>query len=754
MVGAGLWITRGRLWAFDQSPNFSKFTAPLQGLGPAGIPVAVPNTSMYTGVDYYEIQAAEYRQVLHPDFYSIYGQGFKGTKFWGYADVTDGKKANHRYLGGLIVAQRDRPVRLRALNKLPGGPKKQFPHPVAVDHTMPVDYAGIGTVDPVDYENRIAVHLHGGHTPWMSDGGPFHWIGRNNSVKGPSVVNWLPDVAGILTDDYYYPMDQSARLMWYHDHAVGITHYNAYVGLASGFLLQDQTEAVMIGAGMIPDGTKLIPLVLQDKSFVPVGGPKDEGVRGGPGDLWYPSLYEKFPPPTGRWEWGGATFPTKGFLDPPVPSTIPEFFADTTVINGSLYPFLELEPRRYRFLMLNANQARFYNLGLYKEDLSNPGEIKTVTLSGSVVPIPDINYAGPAIIQIGTEGGFLPAAVTLNNPPVPFSAAFNDAGDLFPGSISGNLMLGCGERADVMIDFSNVTPGSRLILYNDAPGPFPGGDDRNDYYTDAPDFTLAGGAATPKVGKGPNTRTLMQIRIVARVGAADIKTTLVLPPMDPQPLYADIGVVPSWVSKPSLTPAAAGVDYVRDLTLNEYFDQWGRLVQQLGTNVPRTDLVEGTTFRRDYFPEPATETPNLDAVEVWRIFNLTADTHPIHFHLVNVQVLSRQAFDVGNYDGTPTFIDDPWAPDPNEQGWKETVRMNPGECTTVIMKFDLAPIPTEVTVPKGKGKGKGKGNQVTYPVGPTPTSPRTDPRGYEYVWHCHILEHEEHDMMRPLVVIP
>jgi spore coat protein A, manganese oxidase len=123
----------------------------------------------------------------------------------------------------------------------------------------------------------------------------------------------------------------------------------------------------------------------------------------------------------------------------------------------------------------------------------------------------------------------------------------------------------------------------------------------------------------------------------------------------------------------------------------------------------------------------ATETPQGGAVEVWQIMNLTGDVHPMHFHLVNVQLIQRQAFagEPGNF----SLAGDPLPPDPNEAGWKETVRCNPGEITTVIMQFNLP------TLPQIMGD---------------PHSPRTG--GHEYVWHCHILEHEEHDMMRPLIV--
>jgi spore coat protein A len=187
------------------------------------------------------------------------------------------------------------------------------------------------------------------------------------------------------------------------------------------------------------------------------------------------------------------------------------------------------------------------------------------------------------------------------------------------------------------------------------------------------------------------------------------------------------------------------------LTLNDISDAEGRLIQMLGTNIatstgdfsrPYWDPTNATTKALS----AATETTTHGATEVWQIANLTGDTHPIHFHLVNVQILSRQAFDTNVYvglasnaaPGTPgtilpgnagklVLLGEPRGPEATELGWKETVKMNPGEVTTVIMKVDLPTVPFTV-----------------------PPSPRTG--GNEYVWHCHILEHEEHDMMRTLVV--
>jgi spore coat protein A len=166
----------------------------------------------------------------------------------------------------------------------------------------------------------------------------------------------------------------------------------------------------------------------------------------------------------------------------------------------------------------------------------------------------------------------------------------------------------------------------------------------------------------------------------------------------------------------------------RKLTLNEDFDDYGRLIQTLGTTVSSGVNNQGQTMWGRPYESTATETPSAGATEVWQLFNLTGDTHPIHFHLVNVQIIQRQAF-AGDPSTGFTFIGPAMAPDANEMGWKETVRMNPGEATTVITKFTLPTLPASM------------GN---------PLSPRTG--GHEYVWHCHILEHEEHDMMRPLIV--
>ncbi|HEY5484971.1 MAG TPA: multicopper oxidase domain-containing protein, partial [Propionibacteriaceae bacterium] len=240
-----------------------------------------------------------------------------------------------------------------------------------------------------------------------------------------------------------------------------------------------------------------------------------------------------------------------------------------------------------------------------------------------------------------------------------------------------------------------------------APAPYPDGDE----------------PVTSVPGFGPDTRTLLQIRVKPRVGAANPPISLPkkLTPTDPFLINQTPG-------KPTKVPNGVPV---RRLTLNETFDEHGRLIQFLGTDT----AIRPDGFGREYADMP-TEIIRAGSTEVWEIVNTTGDTHPIHFHLVNVQVLSRQPFDEENYTGgAPTLMGPATAPDNNELGWKETVRMNPGEVTRVHIKFNLPAVP------------------FTVPASPRLARDYDGLSGAEYVWHCHILEHEEHDMMRPLVVV-
>jgi spore coat protein A len=709
-VGLGMPLKFGvrRAYPFAQSPtDIPKFVNSLPGLGPTGIPLATKTTQNFAGLstDVYNLRVRQYTQLMDPALP-------RPTTLWGYADIN----GTNRYLGGVIVATRGTPVLFNLTNQLPN---QQI---IPIDPTLPASEKK--TVGDLPL-NRIVTHLHGGFTPWFSDGTPFQWF-TPGGMTGASFMNVPGTNPPAGTGTYYYPMDQSARLVWYHDHAIGITRTNAYAGIASALVITDAFETYLLNQGLLPDLVG-VPLIIQEKTFVAQNILDQDPTWkwGAPGSLWYAHVYEfnSGPFPTcalnnkGRFDYGPcdgvppAVLPRKPFYTLPDPSVVPEFFGDTAIVNGAPYPVLNVTDKTFRFRILNGSQARFWHLNLYAEDPANLGEIKIS--KGKPVP-------GPAMYQVGTEGGFLPAvAVHDNTTPIPLDLLADPSGNTANPDGPFNLLLGPAERADVLIDFTGLK-GESFILYSDAPAPFPGGDSRNDYFTGDPDQTAIGGAPTTLAGHGPNTRTIM--RIVVSQGAPGITITpAFLRKLNTALSNNFLGGNPV---PPQQDPPlnSSGVP-IFNKTLNEDFDDFGRLLQRGGTDQQFTNNQGLPTFGQNYLGA-ITEKVLAGDVQIWDIYNTTGDTHPWHFHLVNVQIIGRGPFSVV---GIPpaTFT----APDANEMGWKETVRMNPGEVTRVIMKFTLPTLPA---------------------VMGDPLSPRTG--GHEYVHHCHILEHEEHDMMRALVV--
>jgi spore coat protein A len=723
MAGAGALVFHARAFPFSQTPTgVTKFFATLPALGPGGannlgnyLTVLSPNKSRFPGTDYYEVVVKEFTQQVHP--------AIPATRFMGYADAAT---LDSRYLGGVIVARRGTPVKLKVTNKLP---RRSFlpVDPTMVDPAMSAEVGG--------RTDRLAVHLHGGLVNWDSDGGPFAWFSNKDNVggfvHGSSFINGDGPGSAI----YDYPNGQSARFVWYHDHAYGVTRTNAYAGVASAYLITDDAEGVLVKSGILPDlGGAFplgVPLVIQDKTFWDGEDGHDPGYDEVPpagarkGSLWYPHKYEGPPIPamtlhppdagnTGRWDISGGT--------PPPVSTVPEFFADTMLVNGAPYPKLPVSRRRYRFRLLNGSQARFYNLQLYLGDGTADGiTLKTsndIDNQGNPILVPG-NPSGPRMIQIGTEAGFLPAPVVLNNPATPIGyKSTSNPSDPTNGNVNRyTLLLAPGERADVIVDFRDVPAGSEVILYNDAPAPFPGGDIRNDYYGNDIDLTSIGGAPRTVPGYGPDTRVVMKFV----VDSASVHELTFSQTLDSLSFALPITFK---VTQPPTRINPSDGDKVK--TLNEDFDSFGRLRQLLGS----PDASE-------YLAVPM-DVAHRGEVQRWKIYNLTGDTHPMHFHLVNVAVRKRESWKFDPQSGAPIL---PLQPipgsarpaDPNEQGWKETVRMNPGEVVTVDMKFDL---------PASKLAPPSPRLQASYGI-----------TGFEYVWHCHILEHEEHDMMHALVVI-
>src|SRR5450759_3241659 len=307
---AALLAMRRPAYAFYQSPAIKKFAQPLRGVGPGGIPVALPDgIPTQSGAVHYSLNIGQYTDLLHP--------ALEPTTLWGYspsAALGEGAYPT-RPLGGIIVAQRGVPIQLTFTNNLPP------------THILPVDVSDVamavgGFPDAFakfggNGYNAASVHLHGGFVPWISDGGPMAWFtpAASGGKYGPGIANAATNFYKLLNPglqpgqaEYYYPNAPTARMMWYHDHAHDITRLNAYAGVASAYIIRDTFESDLRNRGL-PDfveaGGREIPIVIQEKIFVGASLALDPTwpttCPHTPGSLWYPHTYE-----TNRWKHDGS----------------------------------------------------------------------------------------------------------------------------------------------------------------------------------------------------------------------------------------------------------------------------------------------------------------------------------------------------------------------------------------------------------------------------------------------------------------
>jgi FtsP/CotA-like multicopper oxidase with cupredoxin domain len=593
------------------------------------IPVAVaeanwvnPVTGAVTTDDYYEIAAVEYSEQMHSDlpkathlrgYVQLMTPGLALKGVVGKSFTTDDGQVlnvvdNPHHLGPVIQAAQGTAVRVKFTNLLPVGGNLFLP----VDKT--ITGAGLGPDGKTYYtENRAEIHLVGGEAPWISAGSPHQWVAPAGETaayaagigKGSSAQN-VPDMAdpGAGSTTLYFPNAKSARFTFYHDRTSGLTRLNTYAGLEAGYVITDSVEQGLISSGAIP--ADQIPLIIEDKTFVPANVAQqdakwDTAKWGAAGDLWFPHVYETNQNPNsfdgtnpvGRWDFGPWFWPIfTATADLPSgeygnASFVPEAYQDTPVINGTAYPSLTVDPKAYRFRILNASNDRYVNLGLYKADTTpniapkldlygNPivdangvqqyftgTEVKMAPAvavdangtpatptspAGAGLPYdpnclcqypalpqlqpalansrawpidariggaPDPASVGPDFIAIGNDGGLLPNPVDIPSQPVTYES---NRRSVTVGNVYGyGLLVGPSERSDVIVDFSAYA-GQTLILYNDAPTPFPFNDTRVDYFTGAPDQTAIGGAYSTMPGYGPNTRTMMQIKVNSGTG--------------------------------------------------------------------------------------------------------------------------------------------------------------------------------------------------------------------------------------------
>ncbi|WP_432143807.1 multicopper oxidase family protein [Streptomyces sp. bgisy084] len=578
------------------TPPLEKYVDPL----PTPL-TAIPDPSVYPGADYYEITMRQGSWRFHRDL--------KPATVWGYwaKDPRDPRKAiGMGYLGPTISVNADHPTVVKYRNKLPTTHLFQS----VIDRIRNGD-PQLTPMAPPPYRSKPpfpenvsvwnVVHQHGGFTAPQSDGMPLHsfspdgFHAESYTTLDPSRVK--PNEAICA-----YTNHERSSMLWYHDHGMGMTSVNVYAGLAGLYLIRDPADE----RHGLPRGEFEVPLILQDRTF------------GRDGSLAY-TMTER-----------------EG--------------EDTPVVNGKAYPFLAVEPRRYRLRILNASNERFWRLRF---------DVPRTALAQPNMPF----------WLIGTDGGFRAPLQMLN------------------------FLIGPAERYDLIVDFSQIPRGTKVTLTNyHAPVHYPG-----------------------MPGQGPEISEIMQFQVTKPLsGGADRTTTLKklklpdVPPMEPKPHTRR-----------------------REWVLYQH------------------KLFGTMTFNAVPFMEPSQDFIKAGSTEIWEYINPNHDAHPMHVHLVNFQVLNRQPIDAAGYqadyekwiDGGRKAQDKPVLanyltgppipPDPDEaRSYKDTVKSYPETVTRIITGEFTPPTDTIASIP-----GSGTALPATY------------------VHHCHLLEHEDDDLMRPWTIV-
>jgi spore coat protein A len=654
-AGAGL-----LLWRLDRTRQAVAEPPPAGTLDPRSIPKyvtpvvilpAMPRTAKLStkaeeDIDYYEIGVRQFQQHILPASMDL------PTTVWGYGSA--GHPGSFNYPGLTIEARWSTALRVKWINQLVDRGANYLPPLLPVDQTLhwANPPAGPGETDAEGFDATpymgpvpLVTHLHGHHSGQESDGFPSAWYlpAANNLPAGYATGGSFYDVFKAQAEALYrqpwrpgsavfqYENEQGATTLWYHDHALGTTRLNVYAGLAGLYLLRGGPGDEVIGTlprpapapGDRPGTTYYeIAMIVQDRSF------------NADGSLFYPdrrAFLDRLNRPAVAPNLDIPFIPNRACdrrrSDVP-PIWNPEFFPNTMVVNGRVWPFLEVEQRRYRLRFLNACNSRFLLL-----KMSN----------------------GMPFWQIGADGGFLPTPVALDQ-----------------------LLLGVAERADVIVDFTEVAPGTEIVLRNLAPDQAFGGG------VPGVDFVSADPETTGQV---------MQFRVGAAT-APDRSTPpadLILPA--PRPLPPATRTRPLSLNEEDSRTVRVSRDKSGDVRLDcAHGAPFGPVVSLLGT------VTDGRPESLRW-KDPITDNPAVGATEIWELHNFTKDAHPIHIHEIQFEVLGRQRFH------GPARGPEPW-----ETGRKDTVIALPGEITRVKATFD---------------------------------------RGGLFTWHCHMLEHEDHEMMRP-----
>jgi spore coat protein A len=493
-----------------------------------------------------------------------------------------------------------------------------------------------------------------------------------------------------------YANDQEATQLWFHDHAMGLTRFNLMTGLVGNYLIRDQWDTGRKGnAVKLPYGH-------------PGAAPANYGNDSGGRPYEMPLVVQD------------RMFNAAGSaLNYPVQKTAfhpvwaPESFGDTPVINGQAYPNDRVDKAVYRFRIVNSSNARFYNLTLVPANKGNPANVP--------------------MYQIGSEGGLLNAPVRIG------------------GTRQKSILIAPSERADVLIDFTKVPAGAKYQFANDAAAPYPSG-------------------TTSSVPR------LMQFTVNAAKPTADAVTAV--------PTVLRSSAAGSTLP-PAIAPAAVGVgatglgakvSNTRVVYLNEAHDPAGLPTRVMLNNLSFDSTIAAIRQANGNRAPAGIASPEVNTVEEWDIVNTSDDAHPIHLHVTQFQVLNRQSINSAKYlaavnallpldtangvpGGTPvagtgvrnagvnSVAPNPAAyltgkispPDPTETGWTDTVKAYPGSVTRILVPFGG----TNAGIPAAFA-GDPTGGPYQFVTGP----------GQFYVWHCHILEHEDNDMMQAYQIVP
>ncbi len=479
---------------------------------------------------------------------------------------------NGSYPGPTIVAQQNQPIIVNYSNDLRDLNTGQL----RTSHYMPVDPCPHGPMEWRD-SPRTVVHLHGGHVPPRFDGNPEY--------------DFFPGAS----DTYEYPNNQEPTTLWFHDHALGITRLNVTMGMAAFYLLRDAYENGLIAANQLPSGPYELGLAIQDRDFYPDGSLRYE---------------------------------------PALDISNQMFHGSNILVNGKVWPYLNVDQGKYRLRILNGSSTRTYTI--------------------SFVNVTNAARPQLPITVLATEGGFYDTPRTLAN-----------------GQPITQLTLGPAERFDIVVNFGGLARNTEVIMKNSAVTDFPTGM--------APSF---------------GTQNVLKFIVGRRSGFTGAIATQLRPTLPYfEPLnqtgashrYFDLKRVPE--------PCVGG--------------EW--LIQTL--NGGWNGAVLGQHW------DDLTEFPPIGSTEVWEFRNTSTVMHPMHIHLVEFQVVNRQAVDV---NGSPTGPIIP--PDPLEAAaWKDTVKAMPGQVTRVVLRFT-----DHAGTPDFYGR---------------------------YPFHCHIIEHEDHEMMRQFQVV-